>query len=278
MENTTSNMLAIRCIDRQLKAINNIHTVIQTAEYRAILEAVINVAKDHYARRVMIAGVGKNANIASKIAETMASLGIPSFALNVSHCGHGDFGYIGHKDIIIHISRSGSTREMLEAMEHIRLIRPNVYQALIHCKEGKAKNANANVELFIGSIAEGDEFELAPTTSTTALLCTLDTIAVQASHAIGFKRLDFLKFHPDGALGAMLKNEIQEAKPVQATQPIPTPIAPPAVPKVPISTLSDVPAPAPAKDLAEATAGLSREDAAAIAALMDPSLARKVGL
>lgn len=210
--------LAKNCIDRQIAALSRLHHVVETPEYAAILGAVIDVAKDNYRRRVMIAGVGKNSNIASKISETMASLGIPSFYLNVSHCGHGDFGFIGHWDVIIHISRSGMTREMLEAMEHIKLIRPEVYQVLIHCKKDKPRNQFADVELFIGSVAEGDEFELAPTTSTTALLCTLDTISVQASNAIGFKRLDFLKFHPDGALGAMLKAEA--AKLEQVTEPV----------------------------------------------------------
>lgn len=200
--------LAKTCIDRQIAALSRLHHVVETKEYRDIVDIVVETAKKNYKARVMIAGVGKNANIASKISETMASLGIPSFYLNVSHCGHGDFGFIGHDDIIIHISRSGTTREMITAMEHIKLIRPDVYQILIHCKSGKARCEFADTELFIGSVAEGDEFQLAPTTSTTALLCTLDCISVQASHEIGFKRMDFLKFHPDGALGDMLKAEL----------------------------------------------------------------------
>lgn len=199
--------LATQCIDRQIAALSRLHAVIKTNEYQSIVRLVVDVAKLNYKARVMIAGVGKNANIASKISETMASLGIPSFYLNVSHCGHGDFGFIGHEDVIIHISRSGTTREMVVAMEHIRLIRPNVKQVLIHCKKDKAKNPHAAIELFIGAVAEGDEFGLAPTTSTTALLCTLDCISVEVSHNIGFERLDFLKFHPDGALGDLLKAE-----------------------------------------------------------------------
>ncbi len=203
--------LATQCIDRQIAALSRLHGVIHTPEYQAVLSAVVAVAQDQYRSRVMIAGVGKNANIASKISETMASLGIPSFYLNVSHCGHGDFGFIGHNDIIIHISRSGTTREMCVAIDHINLIRPNVKQILIHCKKGKPLNLNVDIELFIGAVAEGDEFGLAPTTSTTALLCTLDCISVEASHAIGFERLDFLKFHPDGALGELLKQEVRDS-------------------------------------------------------------------
>ncbi len=201
------NELATTCIDRQIAALSRLHGVIATDEYNTIVELVTNIATQNYSARVMIAGVGKNSNIASKISETMASLGIPSFYLNVSHCGHGDFGFVGPNDIIIHISRSGTTREMVIAIEHLRLIRPNVKQILIHCKKDKPKNPNADVELFIGAVAEGDEFGLAPTTSTTALLCTLDCISVQVSHNIGFQRLDFLKYHPDGNLGEMLRAE-----------------------------------------------------------------------
>jgi arabinose-5-phosphate isomerase len=201
--------LATQNITRQIAALQNLYAVLETAEYKVISDLVSFVAQQKYQSRVLMAGVGKNANIASKIAETMASLGIPAMPLNVSHLGHGDFGYIGPNDVIIHISRSGTTREMLMAMEHIKLIRPNVNQVLIHCKPTKPKNEFVNLELCIGAVEEGDEFGLAPTTSTTALLCILDCISVEASHNIGFKRLDFLKFHPDGALGDMLKKEAQ---------------------------------------------------------------------
>lgn len=199
--------LATTCIDRQIDALSNLHEVIKTPEYKQILDLVCRVAKDNYASRVMVAGVGKNSNIASKISETMASLGIPSFYLNVSHCGHGDYGFVGYQDIILHISRSGTTDEMVQAIRHLRKIRPDVAQVLFHCKKDKPRESALDVELFIGSVVEGDEFNLAPTTSTTALLCILDTISVQASHSIGFKRMDFLKYHPSGALGEMLKAE-----------------------------------------------------------------------
>lgn len=194
-------------ITRQIQALDNLYNIIGTPEYQKITDLVSGVARGAYASRVLMAGVGKNANIASKIAETMASLGIPSMPLNVSHLGHGDFAYIGHLDVIIHISRSGTTREMLFAIEHIKQIRPAVTQILIHCKPSKPANEFVDVELCIGAVQEGDEHGLAPTTSTTALLCILDCISVEASSAAGFSRLDFLKFHPDGMLGEMLRAE-----------------------------------------------------------------------
>lgn len=204
--------LALTCIERQVKALNALPTIVATSPaYQAIVDLVTDVAKTpEGGRRVLMAGVGKNSNIASKISQTMASLGIPSMAINVSHLGHGDYGFIGYNDVIIHISRSGTTREMLEGIEHIALIRPNVTQVLIHCKKDKPENSFCKVELFLPDVIEGDEHKLAPTTSTTALLCILDCVSVQASANIEFERLDFLKYHPDGALGEMLKAENQK--------------------------------------------------------------------
>lgn len=203
--------LASTNIKRQASAINNLYKVIETETYQTVVSLVTRVAKGNYTTRVLMAGVGKNANIASKIAETMASLGIPSMPLNVSHLGHGDSGYIGPNDLIIHISRSGTTQEMLTAITHLAFIRPDVIQVLIHCNSNKPVNQHVQHELFIGAVQEGDEHGLAPTTSTTALLCILDCISVEASHNANFKRMDFLKFHPAGALGELLKAEVAGA-------------------------------------------------------------------
>lgn len=192
------------CIQKQADALVKLHDVIETQEYSDIID-FLSTFKD-YSKRIILAGVGKNSNIATKISETMASLGIPSFYLNITHCGHGDFGFIGHDDCIIHISRSGTTQEMLEVINYVKVIRPNVKQVLIHCKADKAPSG-ADFELFTGSVVEGDKEGLAPTTSTTMLLCILDCISVELSERLGFTRQDFLKYHPAGALGAMLKAE-----------------------------------------------------------------------
>jgi arabinose-5-phosphate isomerase len=196
--------LAKRCIDHQVNALNNLYSVIESDEYKQIVDFLSRYTD--YSKRIILAGVGKNSNIATKISETMASLGIPSFYLNISHCGHGDFGFIGHNDCIVHISRSGQTEEMINVIEYVKRIRPNVKQILIHCKKDKPKS-NADFELFIGSVVEGDREALAPTSSTTALLCILDCISVTLSDRMGFRRMDFLKYHPAGALGAMLAQE-----------------------------------------------------------------------
>jgi len=196
--------LAEHCIDKQISALENLYSVIHTEEYKQIIDFLSTFTD--YSRRIIIAGVGKNANIATKISETMASLGLSTMPLNITHCGHGDFGYISPDDCIIHISRSGQTQEMLDVINYVKIIRPNVKQILIHCKKDKPKS-NADYELFIGTVIEGDKEGLAPTSSTTALLCILDCISVTLSDLKGFTRMDFLKYHPAGALGSMLAAE-----------------------------------------------------------------------
>lgn len=197
--------LAKICIDKEISGLQNLYSVIETAEYKNIV-AFLSTFTD-YQKRIIIAGVGKNANIASKISETMASLGIPTMPLNISHCGHGDYGYISKDDCIIHISRSGNTKEMLEVINHVSESMSSVKQIMVHCNSMKVKSA-CDYELWCGDVEEGDEYGLAPTTSTTTLLCVLDTIAVELSSRLGFKPFDFFKFHPAGSLGGKLANKV----------------------------------------------------------------------
>jgi D-arabinose 5-phosphate isomerase GutQ len=201
--------LAKHCIDNQIDAMHNLYQVIESDEYKEIIEFLSTFTD--YTKRIILAGVGKNANIAAKISETMASLGLPTMPLNITHCGHGDFGFIGTNDCIIHISRSGMTDEMIQVINYVKVIRPEVKQILIHCCKDKPES-KADFELFIGSVVEGDREGLAPTSSTTALLCILDCISVTLSDLSGFNRKDFLKYHPAGALGAMLKEEATNEK------------------------------------------------------------------
>ncbi len=199
---------AKHCVDQEVAALKNLYDVIQTPEYLDVVTYLSQFNVNDYSKRVIVTGVGKNSNIASKISETMASLGIPSLHLNTAHVPHGDLGFIGPDDAVIHISRSGTTDEMLQVVQLIKQVRPNVGQILVHCN-AKRPVSGCDFDLYIGSVVEGDEHGLAPTSSTTALLCILDCISVTVSKINNFGRYDFLKFHPAGALGALLKEEIK---------------------------------------------------------------------
>jgi arabinose-5-phosphate isomerase len=206
---------AFNCINKEVSALNNLYDVVQTSEYTNIINHLSQYTD--YTKRIIVTGIGKNSNIATKIAETMASLGIPAFYLNTAHCSHGDYGFIGPDDTVIHISRSGKTREMIETICYIEKEFPSVTQILIHNNPVLAEQEPLAMKpeyvLFAGELEEGDEHGLAPTSSTTALLCILDCISVTLSQMNNFGRYDFLRLHPAGSLGAMLAEErIDNAK------------------------------------------------------------------
>ncbi|WBF78549.1 arabinose 5-phosphate isomerase protein [Acinetobacter phage vB_AbaM_DLP1] len=178
-------------------------------KYEKLLEILKPVAASNYRQRIMITGVGKNSNLATKASESFASLGIPSMYLNTCHYSHGDAGFIGHDDVVIHVSRSGKTDEMQYMAKHLRTIRPNVTQILLHCNTNLTDEQKApfDMEFGVPNIVECDVNQLAPTTSTTVLLTLLDTIGVTLSDYLQFTREDFYSYHPGGSLGAMLRAE-----------------------------------------------------------------------
>jgi len=184
----------------------------QEEEFRTLITRIHNRHLQYPGGKICITGVGKNASLAMKASETFASLGLRSAYLNTSHLSHGDFGFIGDEDIVIHLSRSGQTIEMLSAAAHLDKIKPNVVQVLLTCQPIEFFLNSFNHRIFdwiiyTGKVTEIDLHALAPTTSTTILLTLLDLIGTQLSEKIGFTREDFLKYHPGGALGAMLREE-----------------------------------------------------------------------
>lgn len=193
------------CIDNAIQALSNLEHIINTEQYSKIYYKLLKVAKSNNSK-IIITGLGKNAHIAAKISDTMVSLGIPAMYLDTVHYFHGNAGYISNNDIIINISRSGTTDELLNLMDHLSNHRPNIIQILIHCNKS-IDNTNT-YNLYCGPINEGDEYNLAPTTSTTVILGLLDAISVQLSHDLNFTKEDFLSFHPGGALGKQLRKKI----------------------------------------------------------------------
>lgn len=195
----------------QAQALDILTSVVQNDEknYLQILSVLGIPGLSNYEGRVIITGVGKNANIATKASETMASLGIPSMYLNTGHYSHGDAGFIGPDDVVVHISRSGKTEEMLGVVAHLRSIRPGVNQILLHCNPDLSTDILRmfDYNFCTGKAIEIDDNKLAPTMSTTLLLALIDTFAINLSAARNFTPDDFLTFHPGGALGAMLRGD-----------------------------------------------------------------------
>lgn len=186
---------------------------LQNQEFGNLIESAFIKVWRGGGHRICITGVGKNASLAMKASETFASLGIPSLYLNTCHLSHGDFGFVGPEDIVIHLSRSGTTEEMLGSSIHLREIKPKVTQILLTCRrigtfDRMSTHSQFDEILYTGEVFEMDKNSLAPTISTSVLLALLDLIGTEISEMLEFSKTDFLKYHPGGALGEKLRKEM----------------------------------------------------------------------
>lgn len=158
--------------------------------------------------KVIFMGVGKSAHIGEKLAATFASLGIPSFFVHATESMHGDLGMIEKRDVVILMSNSGETIEVVQTLKPLESI-----GCLRIAFTGNADSTLAKGcehVLYYEKPAEADENQLAPTTSTTMMLVLGDALACTISKERRFTRQDFLKFHPGGKLGSMLREESVE--------------------------------------------------------------------
>jgi arabinose-5-phosphate isomerase len=152
--------------------------------------------------RVVVTGMGKSGHVARKIAATLASTGTPAFFLHPAEAGHGDLGMITRTDVVLALSNSGETPEVVFLLPHpTRLGVP-----LIVMTGGLASTLarSATVVLDVSVPAEACPLNLAPTASTTASLAMGDALAVALLDARGFTDQDFARRHPSGSLGRQL--------------------------------------------------------------------------
>lgn len=152
--------------------------------------------------KVIITAMGKPGHIAKKLAATFASLGTPSFYLHPGEAMHGDLGMISSEDVVIVISYSGESDEIVRILSSIKM-----FGAALIGITGNPKSTLACASDIVQILPEFEEacsLGLAPTSSTTAVLCYGDALAVVASEIYGIKDTDFAKFHPAGSLGKKL--------------------------------------------------------------------------
>src|ERR1700749_4100175 len=158
--------------------------------------------------RVVVTGIGKSGHIARKIAATLASTGTPSFFLHPAEAGHGDLGMITRTDVVLAVSNSGETPELVLLLPHLK--RLGVPLIVFIGKADSTLGRAANVTLDVSVPEEACPLNLAPTASTTATLAMGDALAVSVLEARGFTRQDFARSHPGGALGRKLLLHVQD--------------------------------------------------------------------
>jgi len=152
--------------------------------------------------RVVVTGMGKSGHVARKIASTLASTGTPAFFMHPAEASHGDLGMITAQDVVIAISYSGESDEIMKVLPVIK--RRGAKVIAITGRAQSTLATEADVHLDAGVEKEACPLDLAPTASTTATLALGDALAMALLDARGFKSDDFAMHHPGGALGRRL--------------------------------------------------------------------------
>ncbi len=158
--------------------------------------------------RVIVAGVGKSGLVGRKLAATFTSTGTPAMFLHPVESVHGDLGIVGTDDVAILISKSGETEELLGLID--ALARMGVHMIAMTSEPASRLGRAAEVTLDLGVREEACPHDLAPTTSTTVTLALGDALAVALLQEKGFRREDFARLHPGGALGRRLLTRVRD--------------------------------------------------------------------
>jgi len=152
--------------------------------------------------KVIFTGMGKPGHIAAKLAATFASLGTPAFHLHPAEAMHGDLGMISKEDVVLVISYSGESDEIVRILPNIKMIGAKLIGLTGNPDSTLAKLSDI-VQIF-PKFEEACNLGMAPTSSTTAALCFGDSLAVIASEVYGFNESNYALFHPAGSLGKKL--------------------------------------------------------------------------
>lgn len=158
--------------------------------------------------RVVVSGIGKSGHIANKIAATLASTGTPAMFIHPTEAAHGDLGMIKPKDVFIAISYSGEADELMSIVPLVKRMGGKLIAMTGNPASSLAQIANVHLDVKVEK--EACPLNLAPTASTTATLALGDALAVALLDARGFRKEDFARSHPAGALGRRLLTLVKD--------------------------------------------------------------------
>ncbi len=158
--------------------------------------------------RVIVTGMGKPGFIAQKISSTLSSLGTPSLYLHPAEALHGDLGRVTKDDVVICLSNSGETEELIKLLPVIKKIGAKLISIVGNTRSTLAKNSDFVLDTTVKK--EACSLGLAPTASTTAMLAMGDALAIALLDKRGFKEKDFALYHPGGILGKKLLLKVED--------------------------------------------------------------------
>jgi arabinose-5-phosphate isomerase len=194
--------IAKRVFDIEIESLKHVATTIGN-EFTAAVNAILDSKG-----KLIVAGVGKSGLIGRKIAATLASTGTPSFFLHPGEAFHGDLGMVEANDMVILISYSGETDEVLKIIPFLKWNKNVIISITGNPNSTIAKNSDYHLNVCI--TREACPLELAPTSSTTTTLVMGDALAVALMEARQFQHEDFARFHPGGSLGRKLVVKVKD--------------------------------------------------------------------
>jgi arabinose-5-phosphate isomerase len=158
--------------------------------------------------KIVIVGIGKSGNVGTKIAATLTSTGSTAVVLNSVDALHGDVGIVNDGDVIIALSYSGESEELLSLLPALKRFSVKIISLTGNVKSALARHSDLALNVKVPK--EACPFNLAPTSSTTAMLVMGDALAMAVLQARGFKQKDFAKYHPSGAIGRAMLLKVGE--------------------------------------------------------------------
>ena len=191
-----SKQVARQVIDYEIAALKLLKNSLNK-EFNNAVDAIVNCQS-----KIILCGVGKSGLIASKISATLSSVGSPSFSLSANDCLHGDLGSITKKDVLILISNSGKSEEIIPIIKFAN--RNKVKLIGIVSDRNSTLYKGSDIKILLPKVKEAG-LEIVPTSSTSMQLAIGDCLAIAALKIKQFSKLDFSKFHPGGNLGKKLK-------------------------------------------------------------------------
>ena len=194
--------IAKRVFDVEIESLQHVAGLIDE-QFTQAVEAILKTEG-----KLVVIGIGKSGHIGRKIAATLSSTGTPSFFLHPGEAFHGDLGMVGVNDIVMLISYSGETEEVLKIIPFLKWNKNQVISITGSPNSTIAKNSDYHLNICI--TREACPLALAPTSSTTATLVMGDAIAIALMESRQFQEEDFARFHPGGRLGHKLLAKVKD--------------------------------------------------------------------